>query len=399
MSPTLNPFVNITDSAKKLICPELGTVYRALSADAQTAHGLSPIFAVHDELGQVRGPRSALYDAIETGAAAHEEPLSIIISTQAPTDGDLLSMLIDDAKTGSDPRVVLSLYTADPDDDPFDEETIKKANPAFGDFQNRDEILSMAETARRLPSAEASYRNLVLNQRVEAHNPFVSKSVWEENGNPPEPLDGRPVWAGLDLSSVNDLTALVAIAEGEKQWDVESTFWLPAEGLMERAHQDRVPYDIWAQDGYLDTTPGKSIEYEFVAHELRALFDRCDVQGVAFDRWGMRHLTPWLQKAGFTEAELELFLPFGQGFKDMSPALRALEGMMLNARLRHGMHPVLTMCAANAVPQVDPAGNRKLAKNKSSGRIDGMVALTMAVGVATQQAEAQKDPEYQMMFV
>src|SRR5262249_46803869 len=143
LSPELSAYVTIRDTAKHLVCDELGTLYKALSAEASTAYGLSPVFIVHDELGQVKGPRSELYEALETATAAQEAPLSIIISTQAPNDSDLLSVLIDDALAGHDPRVVISLYAADEKLDPFSEEAIRMANPAFGDFQNADEVLAM----------------------------------------------------------------------------------------------------------------------------------------------------------------------------------------------------------------------------------------------------------------
>src|SRR5690606_24693907 len=136
MSPGLNAVVKDRYTAKQSFCEELGTLYRALSAEASTAYGLIPVFIVYDELGQVRGPRSELYEALETATGAQDSPLSIVISTQAPNPTDLLSVLIDDAKTGADKRVVLSLYTAPDDADPFEAETIKLANPAFGDFQN-----------------------------------------------------------------------------------------------------------------------------------------------------------------------------------------------------------------------------------------------------------------------
>jgi phage terminase large subunit-like protein len=156
-----------------------------------------------------------------------------------------------------------------------------------------------------------------------------------------------------------------------------------------------VPYDVWARGGYLQTTPGKSIEYEFVAEHLRGLFDRLDIRALGFDRWNFKHLKPWLLKAGFTEEEIEeKFVEFGQGMQSMSPALRDLESDLLNAKLAHGGHPVLSMCAANAVVQTDPAGNRKLTKQKSRGRIDGMVALTMARGVAGSYEAA---PELDVM--
>ena len=386
MSPDLSAHVIVRDTAKQLLCAELGTLYRALSADASTSYGLSPVFIVHDELGQVKGPRSELYEALETAGGAQDAPLSIVISTQAPTEGDLLSILIDDAKTGADPNVKLWLYSAPETIDPFGEEAIRAANPAYGDFLNSVEVLAQAEAARRMPSRESSYRNLILNQRVEAHDPFVTKTVWEANGLTPLPLDGREVYGGLDLSSVNDLTALTLIA-WDDGWDVESHFWLPSEGIVEKSRTDRVTYDIWAKEGYLTTCPGSSVEYEYVAAFLREVFDRCEVKALGFDRWGMKYLIPWLKKAGFTEEELERFIPFGQGFQSMSPALRVLESYLLNKKIRHGNHPILKICAANARVQTDPAGGRKFTKSKSSGRIDGMVALAQAFGVTPDDIE------------
>jgi len=389
MSPDLNSVVVIRDTVKELFCPELGTLYKALSADASTAYGLSPVFIVHDELGQVKGPRSELYDALETAVGAHESPLSIVISTQAPTDGDLLSVLIDDALAGNDPRVVLSLYTADPDLDPFSEKAIKAANPAFGDFLNPVEVKAMAEDARRMPSREAEYRNLVLNQRVDRNTPFIARSVWETNGGEvSEDWGDAPVYAGLDLSSTADLTAFVPIAWLADAWETKPTFWLPEGGLREKSRADRVPYDLWHEQGFLETTPGKSVEYEFVAHRLFNFCETHNVQKIAFDRWGMKYLKPWLLAAGFTEERItEIFAEFGQGFQSMSPALRDLESALLAEKVRHGNHPVLAMCAANAVVTTDPAGGRKLNKAKAAGRIDGMVALTMAFGVAPSEPE------------
>lgn len=392
MSPDLNAVLVIRDASKQLFCPELGNLYRALSAEASTAYGLSPVLNIHDELGQVKGPRSPLYEALETATGAQKEPLSVIISTQAPTDGDLLSVLIDDAAQGHDPRTVLRLHTAPPDMDAFSEEAIRAANPAFDIFMNKREVLAMAEDARRMPSRQPEYENLVLNRRVEMSSPFVSRAVWKGcAGETLKTFKGLRVYAGLDLSEVNDLTSLVlvALSDEDERWHVRPTFWLPGDGLLERSKRDRVPYDLWAREGYLVTTPGKSIEYEYVAEHLRSIFKELDVRKVAFDRWNFRHLKPWLEKAGFDETELESFVEFGQGYQSMSPALRDFESLLLNQKLVHDSHPVLDMCAANAVVQADPAGNRKLSKAKSRGRIDGMVSLTMALSVAmTEEADA-----------
>lgn len=396
---TLHDFVGVRDTAKQLFCRDLGTLYRALSAEASTAYGLSPSFIVHDELGQVRGPRSELYEALETATAAQDHPLSVIISTQAPNDADLLSILIDDAKKEGDPRTRLFMWSSADDLDPFADATIKQANPAFGVFQNANEVRAMARDAERMPSRESEYRNLVLNQRVETVAPFISPSVWKSCGGPIQPLNDVPVYAGLDLSSTNDLTALVLVGSVDGVWHVHPTFWLPAEGLRERSRADRVPYDQWAEEGYLETTPGRSIEYEYVAARLKQIFDRYDIQKLAFDRWNMRHLKPWLDKQGFTEDQMDKLEDFGQGFQSMSPALRDLESVLLQGKLAHANNPVLTMCARNAVVETDAAGGRKLSKKRSQqrGRIDGMVALAMGLSVAGADAR-EPQPQYQAFF-
>jgi phage terminase large subunit-like protein len=208
LSPTLRPTVQIRDTAKELLCPELGTAYKALSAEASTALGRNPSFTVFDELGQVRGPRSELFEAMEMATAAQENPLSIVISTQASSDNDLLSTLIDDALAGHDPTVVLRFDTAPKELDPFSEEAIRAANPGFDVFMNKREVLAMAADAERLPAREAPYRNFVLNQRVDATtSPFLASDIWLACAGEPIDFTGREVFAGLDLSETKDLTA------------------------------------------------------------------------------------------------------------------------------------------------------------------------------------------------
>lgn len=378
LSPDLMAVVAIRDSTKQLYCEQLGTLYKALSAEATTAYGLSPVFVVHDELGQVVGPRSELYDALETAAGAQEEPLSVIISTQAPADGDLLSILIDDAQAGHDPKTKIYMWSAPKDLDPFSVQAIKAANPAYGDFLNAEEVKSQADAAKRMPARESAYRNLVLNQRVSQNNPFVAPSVWKANGGEPDPeaFNRHPVQIGLDLSAKQDLTAAVMVARDEEGLaHVRPYFFAPQLGLVDRARRDRVPYDLWAEQGYLIVTPGASVDYEWVAVKLAELCEDFDVEVIRFDRWRIDVLKQELAKLG---AELPLE-PHGQGYKDMSPALETLESDLVNHRIRHGMHPVLTWCASNAIAVADPAGNRKLDKSKSSGRIDGLVALAMAM--------------------
>jgi phage terminase large subunit-like protein len=177
-------------------------------------------------------------------------------------------------------------------------------------------------------------------------------------------------------------------------WHVAPTFWLPAEGLYDKSRSDRVPYDLWHSRGYLQTTPGSSVSYEYIALHLRKVFDEHRVVKLAFDRWNLQHLTPWLHTAGFSEQVIkEKFVPFGQGYQSMSPALRDLESIILEKKLRHGGHPVLQWNASNCVIERDTAGNRKLSKKRSTSRIDGMIALTMALGVAPLRTAVKFDVE------
>jgi phage terminase large subunit-like protein len=386
LDANLSKLTRIIPSQKQIFGLAMNVEYKAISAEAGTAHGLSPVLAILDEVGQIKGPYDAFVEAIETAQGAHDDPLLIAISTQASSDADLFSLWLDDAKTSADPRIVSHVYSAPEGCEIGDRAAWRAANPALGEFRSLQDIEDMAEQAKRLPSKESSFRWLFLNQRVEASAPFISRSVWAACGGPVTRDWDGPVFGGLDLSEVSDLTALVLLTPVDGVMHVRPTFWLPGHSLAEKSRADRVPYDIWAREGHLATTPGRTIDYEFVAAHLADLRRDVDLRKVAFDRWNWRHLKPWLDRAGFEPEELEgddaIFVQMGQGFQSMSPALRDLEAALLNGRLAHGGHPVLTMCAANATVRTDPAGNRKLDKMKSHGRIDGMVALAMAVSVA-----------------
>jgi phage terminase large subunit-like protein len=387
LSPELTKIVRPVPSGKRLIGLTMNTEFKALAAEGRTAHGKSPILAILDEVGQVKGPRDEFTDAITTAQGAHENPLLIAISTQAPTDGDMFSIWLDDAESSQDPSIVSHVYTAPEGCELDDRAAWAAANPALNVFRSLRDVEEQATQAIRMPSAENTFRVLTLNQRVDANSPFISKSIWQSCAAPVTPDWGdAEVYSGLDLSATSDLTAHVPIAAIDGVWETKPTFWLPGEGLREKARTDRVPYDIWADEGFIRTTPGKAVEYEWVARQLYE-FDRThNWKKCAFDRWGMKYLRPWLIKAGFTEERIDdLFEEFGQGFQSMSPALRDTEAVLLEGKLRHANHPVLAMCAANAVVTTDPAGGRKLNKAKAAGRIDGMVALAMAFGVAPSE--------------
>jgi phage terminase large subunit-like protein len=388
LSPELTKLVRAIPSKKTLIGLTMNVEFKAISADAGTAHGLSPVLAILDEVGQIKGMKDAFVEAIETAQGAHDAPLLLAISTQAATDGDLFSDWLDKARDHPSPRVVSHLYAA-PDDCALDDKAAwKAANPALGAFRSEQDMQDFCERAMASPAQESSFRWLFLNQRVEATAPYISRSLWQENGGEVAgDWSGAEVFGGLDLSSSSDLTAFVRVAWVGGLMHVRSTFWAPGVGLREKSRSDRVPYDVWAREGHLQTTPDRTIDYDWVAPVVLGIMRAEGVCKVAFDRWGMKHFMPALSRAGASEDEIAAFAEFGQGFQSMSPALRALDAVLLNGRMRHGGHPVLTMCAANAVVKSDPAGNRKLIKAAASRRIDGMVALAMAAAVAGDPVE------------
>ena len=389
LSPRLSEFVRIVPSQKSLIGLNMNVEYRAISAEAGTAHGLSPVLAILDEVGQVRGPQDDFIDAIVTAQGAYEDALLVAISTQAPTDADLFSVWIDDAKKSKDPRIVSHVYEADKKADVMSKRAWKAANPALGKFRSLPDIEQQAKEASRMPSKENTFRNLCLNQRISTVSPFVSRDVWESCGDLPAELESTDLFCGLDLSARTDLTAFVAAGKDpDGKWHIHARFWAPEEGVFERAKVDRVPYDVWAKQGFLTLTPGRTVDYSYVAQDLADYLSGADVTAIAYDRWRMD-----LMKREFDAIGLDLpLVPFGQGFKDMSPALDVFESELLNGRICHGMNPLLTMCAANAVVTKDAAGNRKLDKHKATGRIDGMVALAMALGVASKMPEDDNMP-------
>ena len=384
LSPKLSAIVRIVPSGKRLLGLPLNTEYKALAADGKTAHGLSPVLAILDEIGQVRGPQSDFIDAITTSQGAHEAPLLIAISTAAANDADLLSTWIDDARASQDKRIVCHVYEAPAGCDLLDESAWRAANPALGTFRSLDDLREQLAQAQRMPSMENSARNLLLNQRVSTVSPFISPDVWKSCAGPVLPFDG-PVWCGIDLSARLDLTAMVIVGQVDEVWHVQSYFWTPEVGLADRARRDRAPYEVWHRQGYLRTTPGASVDYEHVAADIAEILADLDVRGIAFDRWRIDLLKKEFDRLG---VDLPL-VEHGQGFRDMSVALDALDAELLNGRIAHGGNPVLTMCAANAVVTKDPAGGRKLDKAKATGRIDGLQALAMAMGVASKATEAQ----------
>lgn len=397
----LSERINIKSFTKELEDVVTGSIYTALSAEVAGKHGLSPSCVIYDELGQATSRE--LYDTLDTAMGARDNPLMVVISTQAATDVAPLSDLIDygiKIRNGVvvDSSFKLFLYTAPTEADPWAEETWRLANPALGDFLSMGEVRRQAEQAKRMPAKEPAFRNLILNQRVSAEKHFLTAAEWMAGGASPdlEALRGRECFAGLDLSAVRDLTALVLVFPGEEgTFDVLPFFWLPGDGLKDREEEDRVPYWSWKQSGYLETTPGVTIDPAFIAHRVVQMAELYDLRMLGYDRWRIDTFQRALAELG---AEVPM-APFGQGYKDMAPAVDLLERLVAERRLRHGGHPILTWCAANTVATADPAGNRKLDKSRSRGRIDGLVALAMALAVAAKHGRADEEVSPTIRFV
>jgi phage terminase large subunit-like protein len=382
--PWLNERINIVRFRKELEDMINGSTFAVLAADVAPVHGLSPSFVCYDELAQV--PSRALYDALGTALGGRAQPLMLVISTQAASDLAPMSELIDyglRCQRGEiqDPGFHLTFYTAPPETDPWKFATWKLANPALGDFRSLEDVKQLSLRAQRMPSAEASFRNLILNQRIDASEQFIPMATWKACGDQPcnTKFEGRQCYAGLDLGATKDMTALMLVfADNNGGFDLLPLCWLPGETLQEREDEDAMPYRVWASEGHLLTFPGRTSDPKAVALKIAELHGRYRIRALAYDRWRIEDLARELSAIG---CGVEL-VPFGQGYKDMSPAVDRLEALVEEGKLHHGNHPVLTMAALNAKCERDAAGNRKLSKLRSKGRIDPLVALTMAVGVA-----------------
>lgn len=383
LSPELNKIIRIVPSQKSLVGLPMNVEYKAISAEAGTAHGLSPVLAILDEVGQVRGPTDSFIEAIETAQGAHDDPLLIAISTQAATDGDLFSIWLDDAKNAKDKRIVCHLYTAPEDCEVMDKAAWKSANPALGEFRSLKDIQDFAKQASRLPAKENSFRWLFLNQRIEATSPFLSRAEWEANRSEPEVQAGMSCYAGLDLSASRDLTAFVMAFPVDDGYHIVPQFFLPSDGIREKSKNDKVPYDLWADQGFLTLIDGPVIIPAVVARAVAEASERYDITLLAYDRWRINDFQRELDAIG---AQVPM-TAFGQGFKDMAPAVDKLERLVAERKLHHGGNPILNMCAAGAVAERDPAGNRKLNKSKSVSKIDGLVALAMALGASSHDEQ------------
>lgn len=396
--PELNELLTCVDSTKRIVCPGNGSFYHALSREAGTKHGLNPTFCIYDELAQAKD--RDLYDTLNTAFGARDEPLFAVISTQSRDPQHILSELIDRGLSAHDPTVVCHLYAVPDDADPFDESLWHLANPALGDFLTLDSVHKLAKQAQDSPSFEPSFRNLTLNQRVDVTPSVINPADWKACAAPGPLLEpGESIYLGVDLSSTTDLCAVATVSafDGDR---LDAWFWKPSELIRTHETRDRAPYERWVQEGHLFAPPGRDVNYDFVAQHIADLSTEFNILGIAYDRWRINVLLKCFERLGISayygddDGEGLRFVEWGQGFKDMAPAVDALDKAVAARTLVHPGHPVLTWCFSNAVATMDPAGNRKLDKSKARFRIDGAVAATMAIGLKARDMPEQDDGDF-----
>ena len=382
MCPALNKRVKILASQKRIIYTPTNSFYQVLSAEAYSKHGFNIHGVVFDELHTQ--PNRKLFDVMTKGSGdARMQPLYFLITT-AGTDTNSICYethqkakdILDGRKI--DPTFYPVIYGADDSDDWTDPEVWRKANPSLDITVGIDKVEAACNSAKQNPGEENSFRQLRLNQWVKQAVRWMPMEKWDACAFPvdEDELEGRVCYGGLDLSSTTDITAFVLVFPPQDEDDkyiILPYFWVPEDTLDLRVRRDHVPYDVWERKGYLQTTEGKVVHYGYIEKFIERLGERFNIREIAFDRWGAVQMVQNLDGMGFT------VVPFGQGFKDMSPPTKELMKLVLEQRIAHGGHPVLRWNMDNIFIRTDPAGNIKADKEKSTEKIDGAVATIMAL--------------------
>ncbi|MTI71077.1 MAG: terminase large subunit [Firmicutes bacterium] len=380
--PALKKRIKPIMSVKRLVYKPTNSFYQVLSAEAYTKHGLNVHAVVFDELHAQ--PNRDLFDVMTKGSGdARTQPLFFLITT-AGNDRNSICYeqhqkaldIIEGRKI--DHNFYPVIYGASDDDDWSDEKVWYKANPSLGHTIDIEKVRNAYNSARENLAEENIFRQLRLNQWVKQSVRWMQMDRWAECSFKIdiESLRGRECFAGLDLSSTTDITALVLVfppRTADEKYIVLPYFWIPRDNLKLRVRRDHVPYDIWEQQGYIKTTEGNVVHYGFIENFIEELGTKFNIKEIAFDRWGAVQMVQNLEGMGF------IVIPFGQGYKDMSPPSKELMKLTLEKRIAHGGNPVLRWMMDNIYVRTDPAGNIKPDKEKSTERIDGAIALIMAL--------------------
>jgi phage terminase large subunit-like protein len=396
--PDLLAQCEIVESQKRIVHRRSGSYYRAISAEAYSKHGFNCSGVVFDELHA--SPDRRLFDVLSTSMGARRQPLMLNISTAGYDRHSILWELYQHGKKvlehpKLDPTFLPVLYEAAPEDDWTDERVWRRCNPALGDFRSLEEMRTACARAREIPAQENNFRRLYLNQWTEQAARWLSMPAWDACQSATferSALRGRRCFLGLDLSSTTDLTALVAVFPDAAGFDVLPAFFVPADRIADRSRRDRVPYDEWARAGILRATPGSVVDYEIIRSTINAWAQEFVIQTVAFDPWNATDLVSRLQGDGFTCVGMR------QGFASLTAPTKSLEAAVLSKRLRHDGDPILRWNVQNVAVETDAAGNLKPSKAVSTERIDGVVALIMAVDLMDRLA-AVPVPKYEMLVI
>jgi len=386
-SPALSKRIKVIPSTKRMVYQPTGSIYQVLSSEVSTKHGLNVSACIFDELHTQ--PTRALYDVMTQGSGdARKQPLWFFLTT-AGTDRNSICWEVHqkalDILEGRkvDPRFYPVIYGLPDDADWSDERNWYKANPSLGHTIAIDKVRDAFRKAQETPADENMFRQLRLNQWVKQSVRWMPMDKWDSCAGVvrPEELEGRACYGGLDLSSTSDLTAFVLVfppRDEDEQYIILPFFWLPEETMRLRVRRDHVPYDQWAGKGFLQTTEGDVVHYAYIEQFILQLGERYNIREIAYDRWNASMMVQSLEDDGFT------MVPFGQGFRDMSSPTKDLMRFVLERKLNHGGHPVLRWNIDNAYVRTDPAGNLKIDKEKSTEKVDGAVALVMALDRATK---------------
>ena len=381
-SPALSRRIKIIPSTKRMVYQPTGSIYQVLSSEVVTKHGLNVSACIFDELHTQ--PTRALYDVMTQGSGdARKQPLWVFLTT-AGTDRNSICWEVHQKATDIlegrkfDPRFYPVIFGLPDNEDWHDEKNWYRANPSLGYTIGVDKVRDAYRKALETPADENMFRQLRLNQWVKQSVRWMPMDKWDLCGGVvnPEELEGRECYAGLDLSSTSDLTAFVLVfppRDDDEQYIVLPYFWLPDETLTLRVRRDHVMYDRWEHDGYINTTEGNVVHYGFIEKFIVELGERFNIREIAYDRWNASMMVQTLEDDGFT------MVPFGQGYKDMSPPTKELMRLVLERKINHGGHPVLRWNIDNAYVRTDPAGNQKIDKEKSTEKVDGAVALVMGL--------------------
>ena len=383
IDPVLSKVIRVLESQKRMVYLKNGSFYQVLSAEAYSKHGFNIHGLLFDELHAQ--PNRKLFDVMTKGSGdARRQPLFFLTTTAGDDTKSVCyeqHKLALDILSGKkvDPTFYPVVYAAPDDADWTDPKVWRQANPSLGITISEESVREWCERAKQMPSEENTFRQLRLCQWVKQAVRWMPMKKWEACGATkftPEELEGRPCYGGLDLSSTGDITSFVLVFPPKDEngpYYVLPYFWIPEERMKERVARDKVPYNEWAKQGFLQLTEGDVIHYGFIEQFIVDLGTKYNIREIAFDRWGATQMSQNLEEAGFS------VIPFGQGFKDMSPPTKELMNLTLAGRIAHGGNPILNWMMDNVTVRKDPAGNIKMDKEKSTEKIDGCVATVMAL--------------------